>query len=545
MNAATLNSALHWLMRTSLEASVLILAVLALRALLGVRLGPAWRLGLWVLVVAKLLLPACIPAGFGLGGWAQSGPVASLPLRQQITEEPMNDLNSALSVSAQEVVTPGDQATFSASHTLFVIWAAGAFSILGWAIWRQRHFERQLAQAPCGEDAALLSLVRELKQLAGVKAEVHVRLLPPGSTPAVTGLRQPQILLPADWGQCFEEASLRHVLLHELLHVRHRDLWWNWATLLVQALHWFNPLVWVIGSRFQADRELRCDAAVLRLLSPNERWAYGHTLLRVQETFFAPPVMAGLAPCVRNHPTLLQRISMIAQPHRNHPWLQAVFTLAFGLITCYAFTTAHAAEEKALPAKERSREGERGTPSSETEKSPPASREGDGKMAREGEGMKKAGMGDREGTKTGPRDGDRPKNGERDGERVKTGERDGAKPRSSERDGERPKSGERERPKSGSRENEGMRKNAEGRNPGSASGETLSLRVTQNGDRVIIGQEEVAMNRLRGHLQNFLPDHPGAEVIVSGDSGVPYKALAEAMDAVRDNGNKNVKIQAD
>ncbi len=545
MNAAALDSVLHWLMRTSLEASVLILAVLGLRAVLGARLGPAWRIGLWVLVGAKLLLPACIPAGFGLGGWAQSRPVASLPLRHEITEDPMNDLNSSLSVSAQEVVTPGDQATFSASHTLFSIWAAGAFSILGWAFWRQRHFERQLAQAPGGEDAALLKLVRELKQLAGVKAEVHVRLLSPGSTPAVTGVWQPQILLPADWGQCFDEASLRHVLLHELLHVRHRDLWWNWATLLVQALHWFNPLVWVIGSRFQADRELRCDAAVLHLISPNERWAYGHTLLRVQETFFAPPVMAGLAPCVRNHPTLLQRISMIAQPHRNHPWLQAVFTLAFGLITCYAFTTAHAAEEKALPAKERSREGERGAVSRETEKSPRASREGDGQKTGEGDGMKKSGSGDREGTKTGPRDGDRPKTAERDGERPKTGPRDGDKPRTGERDGERPKSGEGDRPKSGSGEREGMRKNAEVRKSESTSGETLSLRVTQNGERVIIGQEEVPMNRLRGHLQNFLPEHPGALVIVSGDAGVPYKALAEAMDAVRDNGNKNVKIQAD
>ena len=39
---------------------------------------------------------------------------------------------------------------------------------------------------------------------------------------------------------------------------------------------------------------------------------YGHTLLRIQETFFAPPAIAGLAPCVRNHPTLRQRILMIA-----------------------------------------------------------------------------------------------------------------------------------------------------------------------------------------------------------------------------------------
>lgn len=564
MNAAALDSVLHWLMRTSLEASVLILAVLGLRAVLGARLGPAWRLGLWVLVGAKLLLPACIPAGFGLGGWAQSRPVASLPLRHEITEDPMNDLNSALSVSAQEVVTPGDQATFSASHTLFAIWAMGAFSILGWAIWRQRHFERQLAQAPGGEDAALLKLVRELKQLAGVKAEVHVRLLPPGSTPAVTGLRQPQILLPEDWGQCFDEASLRHVLLHELLHVRHRDLWWNWATLVVQAVHWFNPLVWVIGSRFQADRELRCDVAVLRLLSPNERWAYGHTLLRVQETFFAPPVMAGLAPCVRNHPTLLQRISMIAQPHRNHPWLQAVFTLAFGLITCYAFTTAHAAEEKALPAKERSREGERGTVPGEKDsgEAPRSPREIDGKMTeggqrdgdrpktgtREGDGAKKPGTGDREGSpKTGPRDGDNKKTGSRDGDEKTTRAHDGDRPKTGERGDDKPKKGAREGERTTSGEGDRGGKNAELKNNraaanGIASAEVFSVRLINKGESVVIQGEEIPMERLRGYLHQSMAGNNDAFFQITADSDVPYKGVTDAMDALRDNGKWNVKF---
>jgi beta-lactamase regulating signal transducer with metallopeptidase domain len=67
MNADAL---LHWLLRTShLEASILILAVLGLRMMLGTRLSPAWRIGLWMLVGMKLMLPAFIPAGFGLGGW--------------------------------------------------------------------------------------------------------------------------------------------------------------------------------------------------------------------------------------------------------------------------------------------------------------------------------------------------------------------------------------------------------------------------------------------------------------------------------------------
>ncbi|GAA5142768.1 hypothetical protein GCM10023213_29310 [Prosthecobacter algae] len=577
MNAPALDSTLHWLLRTSLEASVLILAVLGLRVLLGARLGPAWRIGLWMLVGLKLLLPACIPAGFGLGGWA---PQAILETPVSVTTLPAS--GPAFSLPATEMPAGGAEQTDAPEMafllpSLALLWLAGAVLVFGSAVLRQWRFEEKLAAALVGNDPQLLSCLRRLQRLAEIQGPVEIRLLPAGSTPAITGLRSPRLLLPEDWPSRFDEASLRHVLLHELLHVRHRDLLWNWAAVAVQAVHWFNPLVWVIGSRFQADRELRCDAAVLRLLSPNERLAYGHTLLRIQETFFAPPAMAGLAPCVRNHPTLLQRITMIAQPNRNRPWLHAVFTLAFGVLTCYAFTTGQAAEEKTIPAKDRSRDGERSTPTGETGQAPRASREGDGKMtgeregdrpkkgAREGDGMKKSGTADREGTKTGPRDGDRPKTderdgdkprmGERDGDRPKTGQRDGDKPRTGERDGDRPRTGERDgaRPKtserdsqkSGSREGDGNRGSAEAKSPGSASGETLTIRVTKNGDSVILGEEEVAMNRLRGHLQSYLPQHPGAQVIVSGDSGVPDKALAEAMDAVRDNGNKNVRISAE
>ncbi|MEN3944101.1 M56 family metallopeptidase [Prosthecobacter sp. SYSU 5D2] len=540
MNAAALDSALHWLLRTSLEASVLILAVLGLRAVLGPRLGPAWRMGLWVLVGLKLLLPACIPAGFGLGGWGQSAILIVPPIEAAALPREASPTNlTPSSMTTSKVTDTGPEPSVSWMEIMAALWLAGVLTVVGIAACRQRSFEKKLLACPVADHPQLMALLRESRRLAGVPGQVSILLLPAGSTPAITGLRTPRLLLPADWQSCFDEASLRHVLLHELMHVRHRDLLWNWATLAVQALHWFNPLVWIIGARFQSDRELRCDAAVLSLLSPNERLSYGHTLLRIQETFFAPPAIAGLAPCVRNHPTLLQRITMIARPHRNRPWLQTVFTLAFGVITCYAFTTASASAEKDLPAKDRSREGERTSNPNEKAEAP---REGDGSKMKEGQrdgdGGKKPGMGDREGgPKTGPRDGDKPRPGTRDGDRPKTGERDGEKPRTGERDGERPKTGERD----GDRGRESAEKKA-GR---SSSQETLKLRVINQGNTVLVAGEEVPMNRLRGHLQSYLPEHPGASVIINAEDDVPYKVLTGVMDAVRDNGNKSVRISAE
>lgn len=581
MNVAFLDEASHWLLRATAEASVLVLAVLALRALLGRRLSPAWRVALWVLVVAKLVLPACIPAGFGLGGWHLAGQPAAqeqtvLSQDQAVRStavDPAKEGNfQASAVKGSEALVVAPAGTLQS----WLMWLAGTWLTGGLALLlvagiRQARFMKEVRRRPVATQPGLLKQVSHLRRLAGVRTSIEVRVMPVGTTPAITGVLRPVLLLPENWQAHFDETRLRHVLLHEIFHVRHHDLVWNWIVLALQAVHWFNPLVWLAGARFQADRELRCDAAVLRLLAPQERLDYGRTLLHIQETFFAPPAMAGLAPCVRNHPALLQRITMIAQPNRTRPWLQTVFALAFGIITCYAFTTARAADEKDIPAKDRSRESERGPrPAGEESANTPRGRESG--RAKEGEregrmdGAKREGdgrpaSGDRDGRdKTGPRDGDRPQTGERergrDGDRKQTGARDGERPRTGERDGDRKKTGERdgERPRTGPRDGDGAEKGLEHKvtnkkrsNLNSSSsvkkqtGEPVAIRLIKRGEAVRVGDEEMPIGKLRGHLhhQETGNDTPYR---LSAEPDVPYKSLADAMDALKDNGRWNVEV---
>jgi bla regulator protein BlaR1 len=549
----TSDALLHWLLRTSIEASVLILAVLGLRMMLGTRLSPAWRIGLWMLVGMKLMLPAFIPAGFGLGSWIRQES-AEVSTVIQASSPPEQTSILALSTFSLPDLPVERSWSFSLQILLAWVWLTGSATVLLSAFFRQRRFDRYLLTRRTANDPHLRSILRSLSALAGVSAPI-IRLMPAGTTPAVVGIRPPQILLPEDWQSRFDQRSLRHVLLHELLHVKQHDLLWNWAAIAVQALHWFNPLVWFVVSRFQSDRELRCDAGALDLLSPTERLDYGHTLLRIQETFSAPPAMAGLAPCVRNHPTLRQRILMITNPTTRQPWLQTLLVLTLSVLVSYSFTTARA-QEKEVPAKVREgstttqpstrstespnsdkktamRDGERegGKPSAEREggTKKPGMRDGEGTRkpgARDGEGgMKKPGTGDGEKPRSGMRDGEKPRSGERDGMK-KTGERDGEGRPSAER-GSKPRKGEGDSASTGS------------------SGEVITMHVTASGDTVLINGEKRPMSGLRGHLSSFLPEHPGAKVVVSGDPETPLKSLHQIVDAVRDNGNKNVGIKAE
>jgi uncharacterized protein (TIGR03435 family) len=55
------------------------------------------------------------------------------------------------------------------------------------------------------------------------------------------------------------------ILAHELCHVRRRDNLMAAIHMIVQAIFWFHPLVWWLGTRLMEERELACDEEVLRL----------------------------------------------------------------------------------------------------------------------------------------------------------------------------------------------------------------------------------------------------------------------------------------
>jgi len=57
--------------------------------------------------------------------------------------------------------------------------------------------------------------------------------------------------------------SPRRSLLHELAHLKRHDIALNWLIAGAQALHWFNPLVWMAARQMLVERERACDDLVL------------------------------------------------------------------------------------------------------------------------------------------------------------------------------------------------------------------------------------------------------------------------------------------
>ena len=58
----------------------------------------------------------------------------------------------------------------------------------------------------------------------------------------------------------------RKVILHELIHLKQRDVAAGWVTALFRCVHWCNPFLWRIFDRIDNQREQRCDQLVLERL---------------------------------------------------------------------------------------------------------------------------------------------------------------------------------------------------------------------------------------------------------------------------------------
>src|SRR5438552_14746691 len=71
----------HWLARVSWQASVLILLVLIVQWVCRRWMSPAWRHSLWLLVVARLVLPVSLESRVSVFNWLGIHSPANTPRR--------------------------------------------------------------------------------------------------------------------------------------------------------------------------------------------------------------------------------------------------------------------------------------------------------------------------------------------------------------------------------------------------------------------------------------------------------------------------------
>lgn len=329
------------------SSCALILAVLLLRRLLRGRIGPGLQYALWLLVLARLLLPV----SFGAARVSvqnlvrdaderaasqvvtyvnqtapdpvpfEPAPAQSVPAQPQYTQSaaaPQPQPEAPLTVTARPVTL---------SDILRCAWYEGMSAMALWLIATNLAFRARLAKR-----------ARRI-EYPGCKLPLYITEAV--ETPCLFGVLRPAIYITPEAAS--EPETLAHSVEHELTHYRHGDHIWALLRCLCLVLHWYDPLVWLAAALSRRDAELACDEATIRRLGEAERAAYGRTLIRISCERRATLLRtATTMNCGKSG--LRERIALIAKRPKTAAYALVILILAAVAVTGCTFTGAQAGE---------------------------------------------------------------------------------------------------------------------------------------------------------------------------------------------------------
>ena len=263
------------------SASLLIVIILVLRYFTKGKISHRLQYAIWLLVLVRLL----VPVSFGESNISVMNAVSDssiaqqtvnvLPIERIPVEEATNvliendqivaDVNSfgyaTLSQDGKTVVRYAERMT--ASEVFMAIWVFGAIIVALWFGVVNYNFYRRL---------------RKSRQLINtIEAPLTVYQAKNIASPCLFGLWKPSIYLTGK--ALADEEGAKYVLAHELCHYRHADHIWSMLRIVCLVIWWWNPLVWVAARCAQLDGELACDEGTLKHMDPQQRLAYGRTLV--------------------------------------------------------------------------------------------------------------------------------------------------------------------------------------------------------------------------------------------------------------------------
>jgi beta-lactamase regulating signal transducer with metallopeptidase domain len=285
---------------------------------------------LWLLVLGVLVTPPLVTApvvavpGLGL---AAAGPVDDLELALDA-----DALAAAAGVDLAGAEDPGSAASgWNGSRGMALAWLLGSLAVLGLSLTRVARFHRWLGPASEPAPAHVQRVADDLAGRLGLMRPPAVEVVAARLSPMVWWVGGPvRVLLPAELVSTLDATGLRHVLGHELAHVRRRDHLVRWLEWLACVAFWWNPVAWWARHQLRVHEELCCDALVLEALRPEPR-PYATSLLTVAEflsvSALRPPTLAS---GINSGGSLERRFTMILSSRGPTP-VSRLMTLALAV----------------------------------------------------------------------------------------------------------------------------------------------------------------------------------------------------------------------
>lgn len=290
-----MNALLKIILSLSLSGALLILVLLLVKPLVKDRLSKRWQYYIWLIVIARLLIPLAPEANLAGTVFQHFGQVVLQVDTGQRLEQapPMTDLaeqagdfhaGEGKPLAAAKLPTLSIFELIKQNSTMLclLVWFIVAVGLFIRKVTVYQSFVKYIKAGRIEiSDMERWERVGKLVEQAGIKGAVGLYTNGLIASPLLIGFFRPCIMLPTVE---LSKSDFENTIWHELTHYKRGDMFYKWLVQITICLHWFNPLVYVMGREINRACELSCDEAVIRKWDKNRQRTYGDTLLNAMGT---------------------------------------------------------------------------------------------------------------------------------------------------------------------------------------------------------------------------------------------------------------------
>ena len=350
---------LNVLAEITIYSGVVFTVIMLLKKCLGSKMSPFLHYAVWAVLIVRLLMPVTVTSPFHFFVLPEEStiPVVSEQTAldpsqpSEVTPAYTTDTEPATiqgSSSAAEIAVQNEtvqstpaivkkQTALSWQQIAIIVWlvGVGVCSVYIAAVFFSLRRRLKRNSAPPSEK--LQMLFEETKAQMGIKGNIRLICMYEYGTPALMFPRT--VIMPLDALAAMDDEQTKYALRHELTHFRRGDHITSIFLSLLNAVYWFNPLVWLAFRQMRMDMETACDGELVKRIGDKEKSRYAALIV----SLFAQPkyrqVVLGMAQAdVRKVAEKRVRgIFMKSKSQRSVKWISALLVLVM-IVAC--FTTA-------------------------------------------------------------------------------------------------------------------------------------------------------------------------------------------------------------
>lgn len=312
---------------SSLIGSIITIFILAVKKIFKDELSSALHYYIWMILVIKLLIPFGPPYTLDIYKVYEKSNVqnftkelynkTSNQLQNTFIKMPMpinktSSLNK--SISNQNIISKDN---IYIEKILYFIWILGMVSSLIVLVLGYKKLNKIINLSSKAIKHSHKEILHVCMQNMNIRLHLDLLYSSQIASPSICSIIKPRILLPKNVSENISDGEFKYIVIHELCHLKNKDIIVNWLINFLSIVYWFNPILMYSFYRIRQDCELFCDYRVIRLLNDGENVKYGNTLIKILELCGNKEKLAIVTPLLANSSEIKRRIIMISKHKRT------------------------------------------------------------------------------------------------------------------------------------------------------------------------------------------------------------------------------------